>query len=998
MKKSQKFRERKSHSVFSRVLSCMLVLVVTEAVLLSAMIRFSGIVTRLEENADQMLLQQVENRKATLYSRMTSYWSDVRSTVDTVNEAAQRMVDEGSLDLSNMKKQGGEELLLEVMPELLPKIHAKRVSGLFVILNSESLSASDALKSSSERFLGVCVRDLDPSAPYLDATSDLVLERAPSSVVQALGISTTSNWMPMYDYRADSCENFLRPAFQTAYETEGVLSDTDCGYWTMPYTISASQMTCIAYTVPLTLEDGTVYGVLGVEIEDDYLYTLLPEEELVSEGGGSYLLAIRHDSKTLIPVLSNDEELTSQTLLSMNDSRTGLSTFETGGKAYVAAEQKLKLYNSNTPFAEQQWVLIGAVPEAVQYAFSQNIEFLLAVIVLFLLLAGVAVSLVVSRVISNPIHRMAELVGAAEETREGVPEFPKSGLKEIDQFASAIGSLHSNLIEASTRFLNIMDMASVDMGGFEMCRDEDYVFVTENFFQLLGLENDFRGELTVQQFRSLLGEIESQCVPYSTEANEKIYCIPSAAGPSRYVRLQMNQYDDRAVGVVEDVTAVTQERIRIEHERDYDLLTGLYNRRAVSRIINEMFDEAEILGCAALVMIDLDSLKEINDTYGHDLGDQYICRAARCFVDSVPKSTICARLSGDEFYLLFYGYSDRDSIRAHIKTLQDEIKRTQVYLPDGSSLDLSASCGVAWYPDDADSAMTLMRYADFAMYQAKNGKKGCYAEFDREAYAHQDRSARRVQEFREVMENTLVCYHFQPIVSARTGEVCAHEALMRVNMPTLNNPEQLLAIAHREHRLAEVERMTWFKATEAYVKLRDEGRIGAETLLFVNSLASQHLSEEDAQLYCERFSEVQKYMVAEIVEVDYLNKEALRIKRETPGFSGMFALDDYGSGYNSEKNLLELSPKFIKVDTSIIRSIDSDVDKQHIVSSIVDYAHRRNMLIVAEGVETAEELDAVIDLKVDLLQGYFLARPAAIPSPVSPEAVERIKARNAQCE
>ena len=112
----------------------------------------------------------------------------------------------------------------------------------------------------------------------------------------------------------------------------------------------------------------------------------------------------------------------------------------------------------------------------------------------------------------------------------------------------------------------------------------------------------------------------------------------------------------------------------------------------------------------------------------------------------------------------------------------------------------------------------------------------------------------------------------------------------------------------------------------------------------------------------------------------------METKRHAPGFSGMFALDDYGSGYSNEGSLLELSPRFIKVDLTIIRGIDTDPDKQQIVQNIVAYAHPRSMQIIAEGVETAAELRKVIELGADALQGYFLAKPAAVPAKMAPAA------------
>ena len=137
--------------------------------------------------------------------------------------------------------------------------------------------------------------------------------------------------------------------------------------------------------------------------------------------------------------------------------------------------------------------------------------------------------------------------------------------------------------------------------------------------------------------------------------------------------------------------------------------------------------------------------------------------------------------------------------------------------------------------------------------------------------------------------------------------------------------------------------------------------------------------------------ELRRQMVIEITEEEAIDREAMETKRHAPGFSGMFALDDYGSGYSNEGSLLELSPRFIKVDLTIIRGIDTDPDKQQIVQNIVAYAHPRSMQIIAEGVETAEELKKVLELGVDGLQGYFLAKPANIPTRIAPAARQIIE-------
>lgn len=214
---------------------------------------------------------------------------------------------------------------------------------------------------------------------------------------------------------------------------------------------------------------------------------------------------------------------------------------------------------------------------------------------------------------------------------------------------------------------------------------------------------------------------------------------------------------------------------------------------------------------------------------------------------------------------------------------------------------------------------------------------------------------------------------------------------MRSDLPTLRSPATIMKLAREQGALYEIERITFTKALETFDSLCRAGSVSEEAMLFVNSIANTCLSHEDGKYIDSRWHELCHRMVVEITEEEAIDYEALERKRNAPGFSGMFALDDYGSGYSNENTLLQLAPRFIKVDIAIIRGIDTSPDKQQILRNVVAYAHPRSMKIVAEGVETAAELRTVIELGTDLLQGYFLARPAIVPGDIAPEAVAIIR-------
>ena len=603
-----------------------------------------------------------------------------------------------------------------------------------------------------------------------------------------------------------------------------------------------------------------------------------------------------------------------------------------------------------------------------------------------MIILGGIVSLIgifyVSRKISGSISHLSKEVDNSRLVKE-IPELHATGIQEIDQFSSAIIDLSQEVLETSTKFLNIMNMASIDIGGYEIKKGSKNVYVTDNFFLLLGIDK-VTLPLTYEQFEELFKEVERDYQVEIENENERIYCIKKYVG-LRYVRLKMRKEADREIGIAEDITTSYLERQRIEHERDYDVLTGLYNRFSFQRHMDYLFEHSEQLKNAALVMIDLDNLKKINDAFGHDWGDNYIRQCGKCFQENVPEKTICARVSGDEFYLFLYGFDNQEEIRQRLISMTSIMQHRTVLLPNGNKMNLSASIGISWYPQDSIYFDFLKKYADFAMYQVKKSTKGNLAEFDKALYEDEKHDRQMHLEFYQLIEKEQLTYHFQPILSAKNGEIIAYEALMRSQLATLKNPEMILRIAREENKLEDVERICIFKSTETFYQLRKNKLVKEDALLFINSIASVSLNDEDRERFHRYFSHIQSQIVVEVTE------EALIRKRETKGFSGMFALDDYGSGYNTEINLLNLSPKYIKIDLTIVRNIDKDFDKQQLVSNIVEYAHQREGYIIAEGIETKEELLKVLELGVDYLQGYYLSYPQLNPQEVSNESIKTIE-------
>ena len=991
-----RLENRPERTVFHNIFATMMLVLAVELLLATVSILAVNVTGQLDENAKDLLTMRVRNRASYVQDILRNA-EDLGQLSDQINTTTQQMLQSGaiSLDTLDNSSEQSNALLVSIAPQLLDTLREKQVTGIFIMLNTHDLDTCEVGK----KMPGIYLRDQNPDARPSERNSDLLLERASATVVKELGIGTDKGWQPAFPYQGDTKGGILRTVFQTAYKSGASLSAENYGRWTTSsYCLAGDDRHAIAYSMPLILPDGTVYGVVGVELLTEYLQTKLPFTELDEDKAGTYFIvsttdALTDDMLTLRKTVTSGEDLAAADapldILNCRSDGNGNAWMELNGKRYYMVLEPLQVYNRNAPFAAEKWFLVGTMEQSVLLAFSDRVrEVLLATIVVTLVLS-VFGSLLVSARLASPINHLYREVIDAQE-KKTFPQLSRTSIREVDRFAETITELNKELVTNSTKFLRIMDMASVEIGGYELRTDTGSVFVTDNFFSLLGMPDVQGNQLSVRRFEEVLKGIRENNTCAHTAEGDELLTIQQPDGV-RYIMLRSTIEGHAKIGLAEDVTATVLERKRIEHERDYDILTELYNRQAFNRVCTELFAAPERMGVAALLMMDLDNLKHINDTYGHDWGDQYIRRTGRCLRENTPAGTVCARLSGDEFLVLFHGYRSRDEVRAKIDCLTKAMQINVALLPSGNALHISLSGGIAWYPDDGQDWETLKKYADFAMYQVKHADKGRVQEFDigvynREAYAERTR-----REFQQLLSNAQVFYCFQPIFSARSGRVVAYEALMRSDLPTLRSPATIMKLAREQGALYEIERITFTKALETFDSLCRAGSVSGDAMLFVNSIANTCLTHVDGKYIDSRWHELCRRMVVEITEEESIDHEALERKRNAPGFSGMFALDDYGSGYSNENTLLELAPRFIKVDIAIIRGIDTSPDKQQILRNVVAYAHSRSMKIVAEGVETAAELRTVTELGADLLQGYFLARPAIVPEDIAPEAAAIIR-------
>jgi hypothetical protein len=725
--------KKTGRTVFHTAMQPLVMLILLQAAILLVSLYLSGIFSQVNSNERSILGKQVVNRANYLEIQMTQQWSDIAELAQSINRKTQAAIEQGAirLDLLENDSKEASKLIGMICTDMIETMYRNKNSGIYVIFNTSSLDGNVEPKT------GFHVRDFDPTVNATTQYSDLLLECAPISTVKAMNISTDTGWDTRYDFGTAYGDYFRKP-FMEAYRAMRKLEAVDYACWNS--SAQSSLPSGLTYSMPLMLEDGTLYGVLGVELLDDYVGDSLPYDELGFGTDGTYMLALfdKGTNRATLKMVSGKTRLRRGETIALTPGKDGSYAFEQDGKKIVTQMDRLTVYDMYAPFDSETWVLMGATTAQSLYAFSKRVSRMILLAIALMLIFDAAGSVLIARRLSKPIEKLSKEVDIARMNENGIPRLSITGIREIDHFAEAFAELSREAINTSTRFLRMLDMASVDIAGceFDTSKEADVTpaFATDNFFPLLGVPNGDAGNVTLGQIKMLQSKMTDSILSVEKKGDSTLLHVRSLDGKERYVRLKETQIESRTIVLAEDVTTSTLERLRIERERDYDLLTGLYNRRAFYRFAGRLFDRPDKMKHAAVVMMDLDNLKRTNDTFGHEWGDRYIHEAAVCFLRNIPDGTLCARVSGDEFNILFCGYDSREAVQRAIDRLVSGVENSHFNLPDGQATRIHVSGGIAWYPEDGTELMELIKCADFAMYQMKRNEKGRFGVFDRTQY------------------------------------------------------------------------------------------------------------------------------------------------------------------------------------------------------------------------------------------------------------------------
>ncbi|MFP5317737.1 MAG: putative bifunctional diguanylate cyclase/phosphodiesterase [Acidimicrobiia bacterium] len=419
-----------------------------------------------------------------------------------------------------------------------------------------------------------------------------------------------------------------------------------------------------------------------------------------------------------------------------------------------------------------------------------------------------------------------------------------------------------------------------------------------------------------------------------------------------------------------------------------DELTGLPNRRHFYELLRASLASADRHDVAVL-MIDLDRFKEINDSLGHHVGDEVLRQLGPRLAKVVDGSGTVARLGGDEFGLLVSPLQDPAQAQHVAERVRDDLRRS--FTLDTISLHVDASIGIAIAPDHGNAADTLLQRADIAMYQAKRSHRPwqVYSSFrDR----HTRERLELMEDVRDAIARGELVLHYQPKLNVASRAVTGVEALVRWQHPErgLLTPDRFLDLFEQSGLIGP---MALNVLDLAMAQQSDWARDGIHLTMAVNlsasNLSDEQLPEKIFEVF-DRWDADPGKVVLEITEDSLMvdAEQSLEILERLHAQGVELSVDDYGTGFSSLAYLRDLPVNELKLDRAFLAAADSDQRAVAIIRSTVDLAHSLDMRIVAEGVETDANLALVAELGCDAAQGYLLGRPAPAASlfPVTPAA------------
>ncbi len=553
--------------------------------------------------------------------------------------------------------------------------------------------------------------------------------------------------------------------------------------------------------------------------------------------------------------------------------------------------------------------------------------------------------------------------------------------------------------EKEKRYMLAIDGANDVMWEWDL--RNNHVFISEKWTSITGYSQNINVNF-LDFMKTIIYEddFNNVCTNFKDYMENKVTCYQSEFR----VKIKDDTYkwlflrakglkneENKTIQLSGSITDITDRKAieeEIKHKVYYDYLTNLPNKLLATDIIKKTIKESETdRKQGALIFLDLDDFKNINDTLGHNYGDQLLKIIAEILKLTFDNKDTVARLGGDEFLIVMNDIKSKEDIILKCDKLLDTFKKT--FEIGERHVYTSASMGITIFPRDSDNINTLLMNADAAMYRAKKNGKNKYCFFDEKISNELIRKNEIEKNLRHAIEENELELYYQPQIHSHKKIIVGFEALLRWDSKKLGkvSPYEFIPIAEETGLINSIGEWV-IKNVCTQIKLWE---LNCHELMNVSinvspvQLQDEKLAEKIKQIVYENHVEP-RLIEIEITETSLMNNldKGIDILNELKNSGFKIALDDFGTGYSSLKYLKTLPIDNLKIDKSFIDNITVNKKDEEMAKGIIQLAHNMNLIVIVEGVETKEQYDLMENMNSDIIQGYYFSRP------VPPKEIEKM--------
>lgn len=557
----------------------------------------------------------------------------------------------------------------------------------------------------------------------------------------------------------------------------------------------------------------------------------------------------------------------------------------------------------------------------------------------------------------------------------------------LTMLSQAVDSIERELLlRKQNKILNIMNqiMLSRTRNGIVITDEKGITTEFNEFAQQISNHSRssvigkciYDSELTGYYFKKVIEheeKFENEELKFVNKNGEQVVCLFDA---------QPIYEDDQIVGAFGQFRDIT-DRYLLEEKYNYlayhDDLTGLPNRRYIQKDIESLLLESTKIGNKlklAILFLDLDRFKVINDTFGHSKGDILLIEVTKRLVKCLGENDNLARMGGDEFIFILKDFDDENYVVEKAEQVLEQFKSP--FTVNENEFHTTVSIGIAIYPNYTISLEQFMINADTAMYKAKSQGKNRYIIYTTDMLNNMI-DIKLETDLRKALEKNEFLLHYQPKVCNKTGELVGVEALIRWNHPELGliYPDKFIKLAEETGLITQIGE--WV-IEQACIQNKKWQLSGISPIKIAVNLSTQQFLKQNLVCFVkevlDRTKLAPEYLVLEITESMTMDFDySLKVLEELKSIGVHISIDDFGTGYSSLSYLKKFPIDYLKIDRSFVMDIMDDKNDANIVKAIITLAHNLDLQVIAEGVETIEQLEFLKKYNCHIIQGYFFSKP-----------------------